>query len=259
MALTQIITELISDSAVNTSKIANDAITTDKIANDAITTDKIADDVISYAKLGTEFTTSIVMPSVTGPLQNLYPGQSIDVSYFYGTSVSSGIELRFVGGFDPNIAVNQLAGATFTFTGANIGSIVAGSYIIGSNTASYNIGDFYVEIVLNPTQQTDTAGGNGQAQAVTILQAVSVPTVDFSSAQVFTKTLTANENIVFTNYATGAVKDLLVTGDFTLGFTTGTVNTAAGTYDGTVSNLIQVICVDATTPTFWVTISQPQI
>jgi hypothetical protein len=223
-----------------------------------ISNDTLQDAAITQPKLGTEFTTSIVMPSATGPLQNLYPGQAIDVVYFYGTTNGSGIEIQFIGGFDPNIAVNQLAGATFTFTGANIGSIVAGSYIIGSNGASFNAGDFYVEIVLNPTQQTNTNDGNGEAQAVTLLQAVSSPTVDFSSAQVFTKTLTANENIVFTNYTTGAVKDLIVTGDFTLGFTTGTVNTAAGTYDGTLSNLIQVICVDAATPTFWVTISQPQ-
>ena len=223
----------------------------------------IADDQISFSKISNEFKTSIVMPSVTGPLVDLYPGQSIDVYYFYGTTNGSGIEIRFIGGFDPNIAVNQLAGATFTFTGANIGSIVAGSYIIGSNGASFSSGDFYVEIVLNPTQQTNTDDDVGSAQAATILQASSVPTVDFSSAQVFTKTLTANENIAFTNYTIGAVKDLIITGDFTLGFTTGTVNIAAGTYDGTVSNLIQVICVDDSNttpnPTFWVTISQPQV
>lgn len=226
-----------------------------------ISNDTLQDAAITQPKLGTEFTTSIVMPSVTGPVQNLYPGQSIDVDYFYDPAAGSGIEIRFIGGFNPNLVVNQLAGATFTFTGANIGSIVAGSYIIGSNGAPFQgaTGDFIVEIVLNPPEQTLSFPGPGQGQAVTILQAVSAPTVDFSSAQVFTKTLTANENIVFTNYATGAVKDLVVTGDFTLGFTTGTVNIAAGEYDGTVSNLIQVICVDATTPTFWITISQPQV
>ena len=225
-----------------------------------IVSELIADNAISYNKLANEFTTTIVMPSVTGPLQNLYSGQSIEVLYYYGTTNGSGIELFFIDYFNPNIAINELVGATFTFTGVNIGSIPAGSYIIGSNGASFEqYGDYFVEIVLNPTQQTNTEDGFGEAQPVTLLQGVSVPTVDFSSAQVFTKTLTANENIVFTNYTTGAVKDLIVTGDFTLGFTTGTVNIAAGEYDGTVSNLIQVICVDATTPTFWVTISQPQV
>ena len=224
------------------------------------TTNKyLLDDSVVYSKLGTEFTTSVVMPSTEGPLENLYPGETIDVVYYYGTTNGSAIEMEFIGGFDPNISVNQLVGATFTFTGANIGSIPAGSYIIGSNGASFEDFDFVVQITLNPTEQTDAADGLGEAQQVTLLQASSVPTVDFSSAQVFTKTLTANENIVFTNYKTGSVKDLVVTGDFTLGFTTGTVNTAGGEYDGTVSNLIQVICVDDVTPTFWVTISQPQV
>ena len=224
-----------------------------------ISNDTLQDATITQPKLGTEFTTSIVMPSVTGTLVNLYPGQDIEVLYYYGTTNGSGIDLYFYA-INPNIAINELVGATFTFTGDNIGSIPAGSYIIGSNGASFEqFGDYFVEIVLNPTQQTNTEDGFGEAQPVTLLQGVSVPTVDFSSAQVFTKTLTANENIVFTNYTTGAVKDLIVTGDFTLGFTTGTVNIAAGEYDGTVSNLIQVICVDATTPTFWVTISQPQV
>jgi len=224
-----------------------------------ISNDTLQDATITQPKLGTEFTTSVVMPSTEGPLENLYPGETIDVVYYYGTTNGSAIEMEFIGGFDPNISVNQLVGATFTFTGANIGSIPAGSYIIGSNGASFEDFDFVVQITLNPTEQTDAADGLGEAQQVTLLQASSVPTVDFSSAQVFTKTLTANENIVFTNYKTGSVKDLVVTGDFTLGFTTGTVNTAGGEYDGTVSNLIQVICVDDVTPTFWVTISQPQV
>jgi len=223
----------------------------------------IPNDAITQPKLGTEFTTSIVMPSLpAGPLVDLYPGQMMIVLSYYGTANGSGIKLIFPGGFDPNLAVNQLVGATFTFTGANIGSIPAGSYIIGSNGASFEDPDFFdfaVEIALNPTEQTNVNDGSGSNQTSTLSQAVPSPTVDFSSAQVFTKTLTANENIAFTNYTTGAVKDLVVTGDFTLGFTTGTVNIAAGTYDGTASNLIQVICVDDITPTFWVTISQPQV
>lgn len=259
MALTQIITELISDSAVNTDKLQNASVSTDKLQSASVSTDKLQSAAITQPKLGAEFTTSVVMPSTEGPLENLYPGEDISVSYYYGTANGSGIEMEFLGGFDPNISVNQLVGATFTFTGANIGSIPAGSYIVGSNGASFEDFEFVVQITLNPTEQTNVNDGVGGGQSVTFSQASSVPTVDFSSAQVFTKTLTANENIVFTNYTTGAVKDLLVTGNFTLGFTTGTVNIAAGEYDGTVSNLIQVICVDDATPTFWVTISQPQV
>lgn len=117
--------------------------------------------------------------------------------------------------------------------------------------------------ISNDTLQDATITQPKLGTEFTTSAVLAASNVDFSTAQVFTKTLTANDNLTFTNYTTGAVKDLLVTGDFTLGFTTGTVNTAAGTYDGTVSNLIQVICVDDSNttpnPTFWVTISQPQV
>ena len=222
-----------------------------------IVSELIADNAISYNKLANEFTTTIVMPSVTGPLQNLYSGQSIEVLYYYGTTNGSGIELFFIDYFNPNIAINELVGATFTFTGANIGSIPAGSYIIGSNGASFEqYGDYFVEIVLNPTQQTNTGDDLGEAQPVTLSQGVSSPTVDFSSAQVFTKTLTANESIVFTNAAIGMVKDLVITGDYVITWPAGT-KIAAGTYSGTVSNLIQVVVTAA--GEYWLTISQEQV
>ena len=222
-----------------------------------VTAAVLNDDAVSYDKLGAEFTTSAVIPSISGPLADLFSGQSIDVAYYYGTGSGSGIEIQFIGGFNPNIAVNQLAGATFRFTGANIGSIVAGDYIIGSNGASFSAGDYYVEIVLSPTQQTDAADGPGQAQSVTLLQASSVPTVDFSSAQVFTKTLTANENIVFTNVQTGMVKDLVITGNFTLTLP-ASVKVISGTYDGTVSNLIQIASTNGATEQ-WATISKQAV
>ena len=220
-----------------------------------ISNDTLQDATITQAKLGTEFTTSIVMPSVPGPLQNLYPGQAIDVIYYYGTTNGSGIDLYFYA-INPNIAINELVGATFTFTGDNIGSIPAGSYIIGSNGASFvDFDEYYVEIVLNPTQQTDTEDGFGLGQQVTLLQGVSSPTVDFSSAQVFTKTLTADESIVFTNTAIGMVKDIVITGAFVPTFPAGSKITN-GTYNGAVSNFIQIAVVAS--GDYWLSISQAQ-
>ena len=220
-----------------------------------ISNDTLQDATITQPKLGTEFTTSIVMPTVTGPLQNLYPGLAIDVIWYYGTTNGSGIDLYFYA-INPNIAINELVGATFTFTGDNIGSIPAGSYIIGSNGASFEqFGDYFVEIVLNPTQQTNTEDGFGEAQPVTLLQGVSVPTVDFSSAQVFTKTLTADESIVFTNTAIGMVKDIVITGAFVPTFPAGSKITN-GTYNGAVSNFIQIAVVAS--GDYWLSISQAQ-
>lgn len=220
-----------------------------------ISNDTLQDATITQPKLGTEFTTSIVMPTVTGPLQNLYPGLAIDVIWYYGTTNGSGIDLYFYA-INPNIAINELVGATFTFTGDNIGSIPAGSYIIGSNGASFvDFDEYYVEIVLNPTQQTDTEDGFGLGQQVTLLQGVSSPTVDFSSAQVFTKTLTADESIVFTNTAIGMVKDIVITGAFVPTFPAGSKITN-GTYNGAVSNFIQIAVVAS--GDYWLSISQAQ-
>ena len=78
--------------------------------------------------------------------------------------------------------------------------------------------------------------------------------VDFSTAQVFTKTLTGDTTLTFSNTAIGMVKDLVITGDHALTLPAG--STVAGTYDGTVSNLIQVVVTGAST--YWYSISQPQ-
>ena len=78
--------------------------------------------------------------------------------------------------------------------------------------------------------------------------------VDFSTAQVFTKTLSGNTTLTFSNDNIGMVKDLVITGDFTLTLPAG--STVAGEYDGTVSNLIQVVVTGAST--YWYSISQPQ-
>ena len=91
--------------------------------------------------------------------------------------------------------------------------------------------------------------GGGGTRAV-----ISAENVDFESAQVFTKTLTANTTLTFSNTAIGMVKDLVITGDFTLTLPAG--STVAGTYDGTVSNLIQVLVTGASE--YWYSISQPQ-
>ena len=78
--------------------------------------------------------------------------------------------------------------------------------------------------------------------------------VDFSTAQVFTKTLSGATTLTFSNTAIGMVKDLVITGDFALTLPAG--STVAGTYNGTVSNLIQIVVTGASQ--YWYSISQPQ-
>ena len=85
---------------------------------------------------------------------------------------------------------------------------------------------------------------------------ISASNVDFTASQVFTKTLTADTTFTFSNTSIGMVKDLVITGDFVITWPSGT-KIAAGTYSGTVSNLIQVVVTAA--GEYWLTISQEQV
>lgn len=84
--------------------------------------------------------------------------------------------------------------------------------------------------------------------------AMAALNVDWSTGQVFTKTITSNSTLTFSNLFVG-VKDLEITGNYTLGLPTG-FKIISGEYDGTVVNLVQIICTNATTPAGWVTINQ---
>jgi hypothetical protein len=85
---------------------------------------------------------------------------------------------------------------------------------------------------------------------------IAASSVDFSSAQVFTKTLTADTTFTFSNASVGMVKDLIITGAFVPTFPAGS-KVIAGTYNGAVSNLIQVVV--AGSGDYWLSISQEQV
>ena len=86
---------------------------------------------------------------------------------------------------------------------------------------------------------------------------ISASDVDWSSAAVHTKTLTANTTLTFSNVSTGMVVDLVITGNYTLTLP-ASVKEITGTYDGTVSNLIQVVSTNGSTEQ-WATISQEAV
>ena len=88
----------------------------------------------------------------------------------------------------------------------------------------------------------------------TTVSAMSTDDVDFSTAQVFTKTLAANTVLTYSNVSTGMVKDLVITGNFTLTLPAST-KIVVGEYDGTVSNLIQIVSTNGATEQ-WASISQ---
>lgn len=88
----------------------------------------------------------------------------------------------------------------------------------------------------------------------TTAAALSGTAVDWATAAVFTKTLGANTTLTFSNVSTGMVIDLVISGDHTLTLPTS-VKEISGTYDGTVSNLIQIVSTNGNTEQ-WATISQ---
>ena len=85
---------------------------------------------------------------------------------------------------------------------------------------------------------------------------ISASDVDWSAGSIFTKTLTTNTTLTFSNYQLNNTINLVITGNYTLAFP-ATVNTIVGTYSGTVSNYITLHCTKATaTEEVWASIKQ---
>ena len=67
--------------------------------------------------------------------------------------------------------------------------------------------------------------------------------------------MTAETTFTYSNVGVGMVKDFILTGAFTPTFPLGT-KIIAGTYDGTVSNLIQIVA--QADGNYWMSISKAQ-
>ncbi len=92
------------------------------------------------------------------------------------------------------------------------------------------------------------------AAEFTTAAAISASDVDWATAAVHTKTLSANTTLTFSNVSTGMAIDLVITGNYTLTLP-ASVKEITGTYDGTVGNLIQIVSTNGNTEQ-WATISQ---
>ena len=92
------------------------------------------------------------------------------------------------------------------------------------------------------------------ADEFTEIEALSGTIVNWDDATVFTKTLSANTTLTFSNAKTGMVIDLVIDGNYTLTLP-ASVKEISGTYDGTVTNLIQIVSTNGATEQ-WATISK---
>jgi len=86
---------------------------------------------------------------------------------------------------------------------------------------------------------------------------ISASDVDWSTAAVHTKTLSANTTLTFSSVSTGMTVDLVISGNYTLTLP-ASVKEITGTYDGTVANLIQIVSTNGSTEQ-WATISQEAV
>tara|TARA_R110001606_G_scaffold222589_1_gene370563 strand:+ start:401 stop:730 length:330 start_codon:yes stop_codon:yes gene_type:complete len=102
--------------------------------------------------------------------------------------------------------------------------------------------------------QTKAKTGLLEGVAATVTPSSGAATCDFSTADIFNITITEATTLTFTNPQLASVKDIVVTGEFAITFpstvkeVTGNLATAVGV------TLIQVLCVDATTPVYYASI-----
>ena len=105
--------------------------------------------------------------------------------------------------------------------------------------------------------QTKALQQLGEAQDLlnAVSKEITASDVDWSAAQVHTKTLGSDTTLTFSNFNVGQTVDLVITGAYTLTLP-GSVSIVWGQYVGTSSNLIQVLCTSSSPAKFWCTINQ---
>lgn len=104
--------------------------------------------------------------------------------------------------------------------------------------------------------QTKALEQLGNAQDLLNAVSFEIPAndVDWTKAQVFTKTLTGDTTLTFSNFSIGQTIDLIISGNHNLTLP-ATVTVGFGEYGGTVSeNLIQVLCTSSSPAKFYASI-----
>jgi len=126
----------------------------------------------------------------------------------------------------------------------DVGSIIAGDGIAVDQAT----GDVTVSVAADGIDYAKLGAEFTTSAAVTT-------DLDFDTAQIFTKTMTGDTTFTYSNVKVGMIKDFILTGAFVPTFPAGT-KTVTGTYDGSVSNLIQILAV--ANGDYWMSISKAQ-
>jgi len=193
----------------------------------------------AFDKINDNFT-ELYNDETTAEVNSIIAGTGISVDQSTGSVT--------VTNSSPDQTVTLTASTGMSITGTYPSFTIA-SVIEGNATHTGEVTGSTTLTIANDVIDYDNMGAEFTTSAV-----ISASDVDFSSAAVFTKTLSANTTLTFSNVQTGMVKDLVITGNFTLSLP-ASVKTITGTYDGTVSNLIQIVSTNGSTEQ-WATISQ---
>jgi len=97
--------------------------------------------------------------------------------------------------------------------------------------------------------------GNAQDLLNATSKEITASEVDWSQAQVFTKTLGEDTTLTFTNFKVGQIVDLVINGNYALTLPATVTIAQGGVYSGTAeSNLVQVLCSSESPAKFWASI-----
>lgn len=193
------------------------------------------DITIGVANQGDGDTLFTAFTAVENNFDDLYSDDTNDINSVAGTAPIASAEVAG----DVTISLNDL--------GVTSGKLAANSVITDKitdlNVTTAKLADDSVTYDKLGTEFTTSA-------------VVSALAIDFATAQVFTKTVSANPSaFTFSNASVGMVKDLVVDGNVTVSWPVGT-KIVAGTYSGTADNFIQIVV--AGTGDYWLSISQAQ-
>ena len=103
--------------------------------------------------------------------------------------------------------------------------------------------------------QTKALQQLGEAQDLlnAVSSEITASDVDWSAAQVHTKTISTDTTLTFSNFNVGQTIDLVISGEAVLNLP-ASVTIGYGEYDGAYTNLIQVLCTSSSPAQFWASI-----
>lgn len=130
----------------------------------------------------------------------------------------------------------------------------AGAWVelaLASDVVSLLVDDATIENVSGTLSIKDAGVGYSKLSSeFTDSSAMAANDVNFTDGAVFTKTLTADSTLTFSNVSTGMVKTLIISGDFALTLPSGVV-LLNGEYSGTATkNFIQLVSTNDSTEVF---------